>query len=324
MASAFEAVSPLIEKFKKELETLSTASKKIDEATKSANANRITADEVVKAAKGVADAHGSLIKLLGEQQQGSLHDQETLLQLHLDELTQRTTTETTQQLGGLKQAGQAAQAVIDKLLAQQPPLLAAIKEQHEQGVVSQKNDLQKAAQAWADLLHQQMQTELKALRQAIEMLQGNTRRQHDDLSAITNQLQVATGRITAFAEAMNAAKFLTKLENLETGQREVGQALEKADKSASAGLQKIVSQAQGYQQQTTDSLQDTTNRLAELTAQVQQSDAEHSRQQAELVEALATATAQNQATSRQLRLLQIVSLVVSAATAALVCYFRYR
>ena len=315
MASAFDAVLPLIEDFKEELKKLGTATQEIATA-------RDGAKVAAEAAGRIASKHEELAKLLGKQQLSSLQDQENQLQSHLDDLTRQTATETTRQLTTLQQAGQSAQATIDKLLAEQPPLLAAIKEQHTKGVDFQKSELQKAAKAWADLLHQQMQSELQALRQVIDTLQANTRQQHDDLSAITNQLQVATGRITAFAEAMNAAKFLTKLESLEAGQRAAGSALDKVSQDTATALQRLDSQAQTHRQQTAADSQATTATVAALTSRLAASEYEQAARQTALLAALEGASAQNQAAARQLRLLQVVSLVLSAAVAGLVLYFK--
>ncbi len=166
-------------------------------------------------------AQEGLVEKLSQQQQAGLGEQELLLRVHAEELSNKTAELTSRQLDGLKQAATAAQGLIDNLLQEQPPLLAAIWEQHLRGLDEQQGILQKGVQTWADSLHQQMQTELKLLRQVIETLQKNALQQHDELSSVANQLQVVAGRVTAFAEVMNAAKFTARLESIEKHQQEV-------------------------------------------------------------------------------------------------------
>ncbi len=265
------------------------------------------AQAAMAAADSLLTQQPAVLTAIETQYARSLQQQEAQLQAHLTGLT----TVAEQQLAQTRQATQAAQATSKELLTQHPLVLAAIRTQHRESVMTQTTELQKSAQAWASLLHQQMQAELAALRQVTETLHGNMRQQHGDLSAITDQLQIATGRITAFAEALNAARFLTKLEGLETGQREARQALHQLD-----------TYSQAHRQQAEASQQATTATLAQLTARQAASEDAQARQQAAWLAALDEAVAQQQAVSRQLRLLQVLSLVASAVLVGLVCYFK--
>ncbi|OUJ69947.1 SPOR domain-containing protein [Hymenobacter crusticola] len=317
MSTAFTAALPLLEELKIKLGNLDTATKEIEKAHQNSQQNQQAATDAVNASKHVVEAQRELVAHLGHQYQISLSEQTNLLQTHLDDLTQRTGNETTHQLNSLKQAGTAVQEVINKVLEQQPQLLAEIGEQHRRGLNEQQEVLQKASQAWATLLHQQMQTELKLLHQTIETLQKNTRTQHDELSAITNQLQVATGRITAFAEAMNAAKFLTKLEGIESYQQEVLGGITTGNKATAGSFSKLEIATEAQKKLVESGLQVIRQDAVNLSKQ-QQADLEKGltelhesqhKQQVEIQAALDSISMQNKRSSQQQLIMQVVILV---------------
>jgi len=316
MSTAFTAALPLLEKLKGELDKLDKATTEIEKAHQSSKQNQQSAKNTVEASKRVVEAQEGLVEQLAQQHQKSLEEQEALLQVHLDEITKRTGDETTRQLDSLKQAGTAAQDVINRLLERQPQLLAAIGEQHKRGLSEQQEVLQKASQAWATLLNQQMQTELKLLHQAIETLQKNTRTQHDELSAVTNQLQVATGRITAFAEAMNAAKFLTKLEGIEARQKEVLGGIISGNKATAGNFDKLDTAADAQKKLIESGLQairqggiDASNQQkADLEKGLAQLHESQQKQQSEIQATLDSLGVQNKKSGQQQLIIQALIL----------------
>lgn len=327
MSTAFTAALPLLEELKEKLGKLDTATREIEKAHKNSQQNQQAASDAVGASKQVVEAQRELVEQLGQQHQASLGKQTSLLQTHLDDLTQRTSSETTRQLDSLKQAGVDVQEVINKVLEQQPLLLAEIGEQHKRSLNEQQEVLQEASQAWATLLNQQMETELKLLRQAIETLQKNTRSQHDELSAVTNQLQVATGRITAFAEAMNAAKFLTKLENIESRQQEVLGGVTTGNKATAGSFGKLEtaieaqkklfeSGLQAIQQEAISSSKQQQADLSEGLAQLQES--QH-RQQSEIQTSIDTMSAQSKQSGQQQLIVQ--ALILAALVGLIIMHF---
>ena len=239
MSTAFTAALPLLEKLKKELDKLDTATKEIAKDREGAALNKQTADAAMQAANAMERTQRELVANLDKQHRTSLGEQELLLRTHAADLTAQTADQITRQLAGLHEAAGNAQRLIDKLLEAQPPLLADMAGQQQRGLDQQREMLQKATQAGADALHQQMQAELKLLRQVTETLQKNTRQQHDELSAVANQLQIVAGRVTAFAEVMNAAKFTTRLETIEHQQQKVINRLEAAEKTAADEFKKL-------------------------------------------------------------------------------------
>ena len=327
MSTVFTAALPLLEELKEKLGKLDTATREVEKAHQNSQQNKQAAADAVEASKRVVEAQQSLVEQLGQQHQASQGEQTNLLQTHLDDLTQRTSSETTRQLDGLKQAGADVQGVINKVLERQPLLLAEISEQHKRGLSEQQEVLQKASQAWATLLNQQMQTELKLLHQAIETLQKNTRSQHDELSAVTNQLQVATGRITAFAEAMNAAKFLTKLEGIESRQQEVLSGITAGNKATAGSFGKLetATEAQkkmvesGLQTIRQEALSSSKQQQADLSKGLAQLQESQHKQQSEIQTALDTMSAQNKKSGQQQLIIQ--ALILAALVGLIVMHF---
>jgi hypothetical protein len=327
MSTAFTAALPLLEELKEKLSKLDTATREIEKAHQSSQQNKQAASDAVDASKHVVEAQRRLVEQLGQQHQVSLGEQTNLLQTHLDDLTQRTSSETTRQLDSLKQAGTDVQEVINKVLERQPLLLAEISEQHKRSLSEQQEVLQMASQAWATLLNQQMQTELKLLHQAIETLQNNTRTQHDELSAVTNQLQVATGRITAFSEAMNAAKFLTKLEGIESRQQEVLGGITTGNKATAASFGKLETAAEaqrklvesGLQTIRQEALSSSKQQQADLSKGLAQLQESQQKQQSEIQTALDTMSAQNKKSGQQQLIVQV--LILAALVGLIVMHF---
>ena len=327
MSTAFTAALPLLEELKEKLGKLDTATKEIEKAHNNSQQNQQAASDAVDASKHVVEAQRELIEQLGQQHQASLGEQMVLLQTHLDDLTQRTGSETTRQLDSLKQAGTDVQEVINKVLERQPLLLAEINEQHKRGLSEQQEILHKASQAWATLLNQQMQTELKLLHQAIEALQKNTRSQHDELSAVTNQLQVATGRITAFAEAMNAAKFLTKLEGIESRQQEILGGVTTGNKATAGSFGKLETAAEaqkklfesGLQAIRQEAISSSKQQQADLSKGLAQLQESQQKQQIETQTTLDMMNAQNKKSGQQQLIIQ--ALILAALVGLTVMLF---
>ena len=327
MSTAFTAALPLLEELKEKLGKLDTATKEIEKAHNNSQQNQQAASDAVDASKHVVEAQRELIEQLGQQHQASLGEQMVLLQTHLDDLTQRTGSETTRQLDSLKQAGTDVQEVINKVLERQPLLLAEINEQHKRGLSEQQEILHKASQAWATLLNQQMQTELKLLHQAIEALQKNTRSQHDELSAVTNQLQVATGRITAFAEAMNAAKFLTKLEGIESRQQEILGGVTTGNKATAGSFGKLETAAEaqkklfesGLQAIRQEAINSSKQQQADLSKGLAQLQESQQKQQIETQTTLDMMNAQNKKSGQQQLIIQ--ALILAALVGLTVMLF---
>lgn len=254
MANAFAESLPLIERMKKELVKLGKASQKIKEADAAAEQNgnaaiaaKEAATRAAAATRDVAAAQQQLIEQLSEQHQTGLEEQQALLRRQTDVLLAETKSAIAASLTTVTQAGEAAQAVIDELLTAQPPLLAKIEAQHQQGLVQQKQTLQTEAAAWARSLQAHMETELVRIREAVAVFQKNVVQQHDEFSAVASQLQVVSGRITAFAEVMNAAKFTTKLEAIDKKQDALGKQVTDAQQTTLKQLTELGAVADRHQ-----------------------------------------------------------------------------
>ena len=310
MSTAFTAALPLLERLKEELDKLDRATKEIAKAKDGAEKNQAvavqsqaTATAAIGAAKQMVKAQEGLIERLGQQQLAGLGEQELLLRVHAEEITKLTSDQIGRHLDSLKQAATAAQGLIDRLIKEQPPLLAAIGEQHQRSIGKQQEMLQKGILGLTDALHQQMQTELKLLRQALETLQKNTRQQHDEMSSVASQLQVVAGRVAAFAEVMNAAKFTTRLENIEKHQQEVLANVLAVNTATSSGYAKLDAALQRVSQEAAEA---TAQHRLSIREELAKLEATNQQRSTELQTDLLNMTSQFNQASKQQRLLQII------------------
>jgi hypothetical protein len=253
MTDFFEHSRPLIKQLTDELGRLKQATDEIDKAGKSAeqheqaaNQQQKAADAAVRAVQLVVTGQEKLVDQLSQQHQRSLGEQEVLLREQSEHLAQKIGEQIGQRLDEVRQTAKQVQELIDRLLTEQPARLDAIDQQHQLGMEKQKEMLRNGVQSWADKLHEQLQVELKLLRQATEVLEKNTRQQHDELSAVASQLQVVAGRVTAFAEVMNAAKFTARLESIEQQQKDTLADLAKSSKAGEAAATRLTDR---YEQQ---------------------------------------------------------------------------
>jgi hypothetical protein len=317
MSTAFTAALPLLEELKENLNKLKSATDEINKAGQSAEEHkqaatqqRNAADAAVRAAQQAAASQEQLLDRLGEQHQKSLSEQELLLHEHAQNLSQQTTEQIGRQLDGVKQSGVKVQELIDRLLDEQPVRLAAIEKQHQQGISQQQELLRGSVQSWADKLHEQMQVELKLLRQATEVLQKNTRQQHDELSAVASQLQVVAGRVTAFAEVMNAAKFTSRLETIEHLGTSNATAMGKLSELYRQQEAVLMAEIQKAQQKSADA---TEHQRTIINQELTRMQAAHEQQTISLQTSLEQVTTQLVQVSSQQRLWQIVTIVVVVA-----------
>lgn len=246
MTDFFKEARPTLERLTNDLDKLVSAAALIREAQESAtrhaeqtgNYQNLT-DAAVRATQLVVTGQEKLIDQLGQQQQRSLGEQEVLLREQSEQLAQKTGEQISRQLDEVRQTAEQVQELIGRLLTEQPARLDAIGKQHQLGMEKQQEMLRNGVQNWADKLHEQLQVELKLLRQATEVLEKNTKQQHDELSTVANQLQVVAGRVTAFAEVMNAAKFTARLESIEQQQKDTLADLAKSRKASEAAATKL-------------------------------------------------------------------------------------
>lgn len=305
MTNAFAESLPLIERMKKELEKLGKASQKITEADAVAEKNATAVAAVSKAAvqaatatRDVAAAQQQLIEQLSEQHQTGMEEQQALLRRQTDVLLAEAKSVIEASLTTVTRAGEAAQAVINELLEAQPPLLAKIEAQHQRGLMRQQEVLQTEAAAWAELLQAHMETELVRVREVVALFQKNVGQQHDEFSAVASQLQIVSGRITAFAEVMNAAKFTTKLEEIDKKQNELTKQLASGQQESTKKLTELGAVADRHQAAQVSASQSAVQEQIALRQKLIQLTADTTDKLAKLTKAAETAT-QAQITTQQ-------------------------
>ena len=249
----------------------------------------------------------------------STGEQELLLREHAENLTKQTTNQIDRQLVEVRQAAANVQVLIDKLIEEQPVLLATIGKQHQHGIDKQHELLRNGVQGWSDKLHEQMTSELKLLRQATEILQTNTRQQHDELSAVANQLQVVAGRVTAFAEVMNAAKFTTRLESIEQSNAANAAGLNKlAELCRQQGVDYTAELQKGHKQ-AAEAAEQHRNFASQELKRLQDA---HEQQSADLRVSLEQVTTQLVQSGKQQRLWQVVTILLVVAVGAAISLLR--
>jgi hypothetical protein len=115
---------------------------------------------------------------------------------------------------GLRQGAEIAAKALQQVLEEQPRILATITAQHEQAGGSQTDLLRQSIQGAAASLDEQFTARMRELQQGKNGFDAAVGKQLDVFTSISDRLQVISASLTAFRDAMNAAKFTDRLESL--------------------------------------------------------------------------------------------------------------
>ena len=214
-----------------------------------------------------------------------------------------------------QEVAEQAVTAVQGMVAAHETLVERLAQDHRKGIERQETAVQSAAQLWAATLEKQMIAEVKALRQATELLEKNAKHQHDEISAVANQLQVATGRITAFAEVMNAAKFTTKLEEIDKKQQELAKQLAASNQATSEKLKELAAIATQQQSLLTATAKTAAEERATLRQKINDAHTQQQKQQAEMQQIVQASIAELKQGLKQQLLLKLVLLAGVAAIA---------
>lgn len=172
-----------------------------------------------------------------------------------------------------QEAANAAIRAAETVHEQQKALLADLQREHQKSIEGQSELLRKNSQQWVQSLDEQLQVALleygkqtTVLEQAIETLRANGQKQGDVLTGLSDRLQVITASLTAFRDAMNAARFADRLESIDAQQHEIQQSTALKQTTTLERLTAL-DQALGQQQQLHTQRYD---QLQELVSGVQQ------------------------------------------------------
>jgi hypothetical protein len=127
-----------------------------------------------------------------------------------------------------RQAAEAAIQAAEAVHAQQQALLADLQREHQKSIDGQSAILRANSEQWVRALDKQLALALESygkqtqqLEKVATTLRTDGQKQSDVLQGMTDRLQVITASLTAFRDAMNAAKFSDRLESIDTQQQTI-------------------------------------------------------------------------------------------------------
>ncbi|MCR5886680.1 hypothetical protein LRS06_02595 [Hymenobacter sp. J193] len=197
-----------------------------------------------------------------------------------------------------RDAADAAIRAAEAVHGQQKALLADLQREHKKSIDGQSELLRQNSKQWAEALDKQLQLALREygkqtneLEKAIEALRKNGQSQGDVLTGLSDRLQVITASLTAFRDAMNAARFSDRLESIDAQQQRIHQSTE--------------------QKQTT-----TLERLTTLDQALARQQQYHSQRHEQLQELIAGLQQQITSLTTRSTILQVIALLGIAASLA--------
>ncbi|MBH8557917.1 hypothetical protein [Hymenobacter negativus] len=132
-----------------------------------------------------------------------------------------------------QQAAEAAIQAAEAVHEQQKALLVDLRREHQKSIDGQSELLRNNSRQWEEALKQQLAVALQEygkqtaqLEKVAELLRKDGQKQGDVLTGVSDRLQVITASLTAFRDAMNAARFSDRLESIGTRQESVDSQLQ--------------------------------------------------------------------------------------------------
>lgn len=124
-----------------------------------------------------------------------------------------------------QQAAGAAIQAAEAVHEQQKALLVDLRREHQKSIDGQSELLRTNSRQWEEALKKQLAVALQEygkqtaqLERVADMLRKDGQKQGDVLTGVSDRLQVITASLTAFRDAMNAARFSDQLESIGTQQ----------------------------------------------------------------------------------------------------------
>lgn len=124
-----------------------------------------------------------------------------------------------------QQAAGAAIQAAEAVHEQQKALLVDLRREHQKSIDGQSELLRTNSRQWEEALKEQLAVALQEygkqtaqLEKVAEILRKDGQKHGDVLTGVSDRLQVIMGSLTAFRDAMNAARFADRLENIGTQQ----------------------------------------------------------------------------------------------------------
>jgi len=137
-----------------------------------------------------------------------------------------------------REAADAAIKAAEAVHEQQKALLADLRHEHQKSIDGQSELLRNNSQKWVEALEKQLAVALQEygkqtaqLEKVAELLRKDGQKQGDVLTGVSDRLQVITGSLTAFRDAMNAAKFSDRLESIDSHQHTLSSTAQESHKA---------------------------------------------------------------------------------------------
>jgi type I site-specific restriction endonuclease len=172
------------------------------------------ASAVINAAEAIDQQSDLLLAELKSEHLRSITEQTSLLQQASHQQSADAQALIRQEVAGLRQGAETAAKALQQVLEEQPRILATITAQHEQAGGSQTDLLRETIQHAATSLNEQFTARMHELQQGKTDFETAIGKQLDVFTSIADRLQVISASLTAFRDAMNAAKFTDRLESL--------------------------------------------------------------------------------------------------------------
>jgi hypothetical protein len=212
---------PSLDLLKQELSRLSSYTTEIGKAQHIATDSQAAASAVIQAAGAIDQQSRQLLAELKSEHLRSITAQTSLLQQASHQQVADAQALIRQEVAGLRQGTETAAKALQQVLEEQPRILATITAQHEQAGGSQTALLRESIQNGAASLDEQFSVRMRELQQSKNDFEAAIIKQLDVFTSISDRLQVISASLTAFRDAMNAARFTDRLELLATQQNKL-------------------------------------------------------------------------------------------------------
>jgi hemoglobin-like flavoprotein len=205
---------PPLDLLRQELSRLSSYTAEIGKAQHIATESQAAASAVIKAAEAIDQQSTLLLAELKNEHLRSITEQTSLLQQASHQQAADAQALIRQEVVGLRQGAEIAAKALQQVLEEQPRILATITAQHKQAGGSQTDLLRQSIESAATSLEEQFTARMGELKQGKNDFDAAIGKQLDVFTSISDRLQVISASLTAFRDAMNAAKFTDRLESL--------------------------------------------------------------------------------------------------------------
>jgi hypothetical protein len=199
---------------KQELSRLSTYTTEIGKAQEVATHAQAAAVAVIEAAEAVDLKNRQLLDALKTEHLRGINEQTSILRKAAQQQASEAQALIKQEVGDLRLGAETAAKALQQVLNEQPRILSAITAQHQAAGSSQTDLLRQVIGESVSSFDKQFTAHIQELDQARKDFDSSVSKQLDVLTTITDRLQVISGSLTAFRDAMNAAQFTDRLESL--------------------------------------------------------------------------------------------------------------